>query len=345
MRILIALLGVSLQVGATPVQISNGKIFDRQASLLADGALRVGVVERSTAPGSGIESTLYRLRSTDGGASFPVDLQPLFPDSGLRHPTLVKPGTDYLLFFEEGLASAQIRLRRAVSSDGISYLRDAQTLDLGWASGGQARPQVVAGPGNLLTLSYEYLADGSARLAQSADGGLSWDLQQTLSANAASYPRLAWRASDGRWLLAYQSGTPPRVAWKTTLDPRNWPATAEWLTPAGSESRRPWPIVQPDGSWVIFYAEVNLASGRTDIWSRRSVDGIQFDAAVAHTNSGFAEDFPFAAAGATAQSAALVYSRAASGCGSSYCWLWLDQQAALLDMPIFADGFEQTGTQ
>lgn len=340
MRTLIAMLGLSLQAAAAPVQISNGKIFDRQASLLAEGQLWVGVVERSTAPGSGIESTLYRLRSTDGGVSFPVDLQPLFPDGGLRHPSLVKPGTDYLLFFEDGFASANIRLRRAVSSDGIGYLRDAQTLDLGWASGGQARPQIVVGPGNLLTLSYEYLSDGSTRLAQSTDAGLSWDTQQTLTASDASYARLARRASDGRWLLAYQSGTPPRVAFKTTLDPRNWPSSAEWLTPAGSESRRPWPIVQPDGSWVVFYAEVNVASGRTDLWSRRSQDGIQFEAPVAHASSGFAEDFPFAAAGASAQSARLVYSRAVSGCGSSYCWLWLDQEAAVLNTPIWADGFE-----
>jgi hypothetical protein len=336
---LAALLPAPSSVAGTPVQITDGKIFDRLVSLVVDGTLVLGVTERTTAPGSGFDGDLALLRSTDGGASFQIPAPPAVAGDNLRHPSLMRRTSAWQLYFEEGPPLSATRIGRATSTDGIAFTRDALPLDLGWMDGGQRRPQVFARPDGVLVLSYDHACD--AWIATSTDG-ITFDTLRTRTASAAAVARIAYRASDGRYFLVHETtgGPPRRIGLRSTQDLRDWSAPGVWITPADRDSSAPWPVVLADGELVVYYASITTGGTRPDLYSRSTRDGIALGDERQETSGNFSESFPFATAGTQAGRVDLVYSRSASPCGSSYCWLFRDADRPAGDDRLFGDGYE-----
>jgi hypothetical protein len=323
-------------VDAQAVQVTDGKVFDRLASVVVDGPSIVGVFERTTAPGPGFEGNLHLLRSTDGGSTFSNPLQPLQPALAARHPCLLKVGGQWQLYFEAGLASNDIVVRRALSVDGSTFALDP-SVALGWATGPHRRPFLASQPDGALLLSYE--RNDTAYLAVSTDQGASFDQLRTPTATGANFARIAtW---GGQFVLVYESSSQPsRIGLKQTSDVRQWPSDPVWLTPPDWDAFQAMPVALGDGSLVIYYAAIAPGEQRPDLYSRSTRDGIHFAPARQETSGNFSEAQPFVYARREAGRVGLFYSKSASPCGSSYCYLFWDRDLRAGEETVLGDGFE-----
>jgi hypothetical protein len=266
--------------------VTTGPELDYQPSVIqsTDDDARIVVFERLD-PDSLI-GDLWITRSTDGGASWSDPAAIIATAANERHPALVQTGpAQYELFYLKGTgAITNYRIFRATSSDGIAFAEQNQ-VDLGWATGGEVNPHVIRHDDGTLTMSYQRFngSDYDCYVAESTDGGLTWDPLQTVIATGAQLPRIAYRESDGLYLASYQIGsTGLHIYTQTTTNVHDWSGDRANFAVVG-DNHDSLPVVMPDGAFVTFF--IRATGGTFDIAFRRSADGASWGSAVAVTDT------------------------------------------------------------
>jgi hypothetical protein len=314
--------------------VSGGSGTDYQPSILraADGDL-VLVFERLDAS---LNGDLWVTRSSDDGVTWSTPTSVIATGANERHPSLLQLGDgSFVLFYLKGSGAVSgYRLFRATSSDGANFTEQGQ-LALG-GSGGQLNPHVIRQPDGTLTMSYQRFGSGSY-LAQSSDNGASWDQLQTTISTGSQLPRIAYRASDGRYLATYQTGASElQILARTTTNVRDWSEAPISLTSSG-DNHDSLPVVMPDGAFAVFYIHAN--DGQYDLYSRRSLDGAVFEPALTQHESADASDVePHPLVGTSASHVQLYWGREVPGGALDYDIVRLP--AVAIADGIFADGFE-----
>jgi hypothetical protein len=327
-----------LHAAATPAQqpVVAGPGNDYQADIAvpwdAPGQ-RVLVFERLDAGSSG---DLWLTRSDDGGDSWSTPVPIVSTSGNERHPALVQTGPSAWSLFHLGTAAGGYRIFRATSGDGWTFSTPVP-IDLGWPTGGEINPHVIRRADGTLVMTYQRLG-GAAHIALSSDGGATWDTLRTqVSPGAAQLPRIACRESDDTCLLVYQTGSSPVTLWvKTSTDPYDWSAGPLLLTIDGN-NHDAFPMVLPDGSFVVLWARV--ANGAFQIVSARSRDGVTWEPIRQHTDrAGLHNVQPHAVPGARPGTVELYW-----GAAQEPGYVDLDivrEPAVLVADGLFADGFE-----
>jgi hypothetical protein len=317
--------------------VTSGDEIDYMPSVIrsSDDGARIVVFERLDA--STFAGDLLLTRSTDGGASWTTPVPIVASAANERHPSLLQLGpASYALFYLKGTGTnTSYRLWRATSTDGISFTEQNQ-LDLGWTTGGEINPHVIRHANGTLTMSYQRLGSGSY-VAESSDGGASWDLLKTVIAPGSQLPRITYRESDGLYLASYQVGSialSMRV--KTTTDVRDWSAAPQDFAAIGN-NHDSLPVVMPDDAFALFWIREN-GSG-FDLAVRRSIDGATWGDALALTDTPDEDDVePHPLVGASSTSVELYWGRDTPA-GSLTYDIVREAHAAVVDS-IFIDGFE-----
>jgi hypothetical protein len=317
--------------------VVGGAGNDYQASIAvpwAEPDARVVVFERL---GAGNSGDLYVTRSEDDGSTWSAPMPVVATAGNERHAALVQTGADAWSLFHLSNASGSFRVHRATSADGASFSASAP-VDLGWPGGGQINPHVIREPDGTLTMTY-HLLGGASFIARSSDAGTTWDTLRTqVSPGNAALPRIAHRASDDTWLLAYQTGSNPVTLWvKTSGDPYDWSAPARQLTLDGN-NHDAFPLVLDDDRFAITWARV--ANGAFQIVSTRSPDGITWETPVQHTDrAGLANVQPHALPGPQPGTIELYWGAAQVPGDGNYDIVRLPAATVVAD-PLFADGFD-----
>ncbi|HEX5123343.1 MAG TPA: sialidase family protein [Rhodanobacteraceae bacterium] len=267
--------------------VTTGPEYDDQPSVIqsTDDGARIVVFERLDS--NTLDGDLWLTRSTDGGASWTDPVAIIATVANERHPALVQTGpAQYALFYLKGTgAITNYRIYRATSSDGVTFTEQNQ-VDFGWATGGDVNPHVVRHDDGTLTMSYQRFSGGTnydCFVAESTDGGLTWDPMQTMIATGAQVPRITYRESDGVYLASYQVGGGNfHIYTKTTTNVRDW-SGARVNFAVVDDNEDSLPVVMPDGAFVTFY--IHTTGGTYDIAYRRSTDGTNWAPAVPVTNT------------------------------------------------------------
>jgi len=259
--------------------VTSGDEIDYMPSVIrsSDDGTRIVVFERLNA--STFAGDLLLTRSTDGGANWTTPVPIVASAASERHPSLLQLGpASYVLFYLKGTGTnSSYRLWRATSTDGISFT-EQNPLELGWTTGGEINPHVVRHANGTLTMSYQRLGSGSY-VAESVDGGMTWDTLKTQIASGSQLPRIAYRDSDGLYLASYQVGSTVLSMYvKTTHDVRDWSAPRQDFAVAGN-NHDSLPVVMPDGAFALFWIRQN--GSLFDLAMRRSVDGTTWSGALA----------------------------------------------------------------
>ncbi|HSX62686.1 MAG TPA: sialidase family protein [Tahibacter sp.] len=315
--------------------VSGGSGVDYQPSVLraANGDI-VAAFERLNASAFG---DLWITRSADGGANWSTPAPIVATSANERHPALLQlPNGSFLLFYLKGTgATSTYRLYRATSPDGATFTEQGQ-LALGWATGGEVNPHVIRHPDGTLTMTYQRLGSGSY-VAQSADDGATWDQLKTVLASGSQLPRIAFRASDARYLATYQVGSSSLdVFAKTTTDVRDWSAAPATLESDG-DNHDSLPVVMPDDRFAVFY--IHADGSQYDIYSRRSADGVAFEPALPQEISAGASDVePHPLVGDSASTVDLYWGREAPAGSGDYDIV--HRSNAVVADAIFAGRFE-----
>lgn len=288
--------------------VVGGATNDYQASIVQpweNPIQRVVAYERLDA---GFIGDIWLTRSDDAGVTWAEPTVAIATGANERHAALVQTAGDaFALFHLSGFGSA-LRIHRATSTDGTNFTAHGP-IDLGWPTTGEINPHVIRLNDGTLTLTYHRLG-GAAYLAQSQDDGVTWDTLQTqVSPGTAALPRIAYRKSDGMYLLVYQTGGGSVTLWvKTTVDPYDWSAPARQLTLDGN-NHDAFPMVAPDGSFVILWSRV--INGGFQVVSSRSPDGVTWQPMLQHTDRpGLANIQPHALPGPTLHTLELYWGAA-----------------------------------
>lgn len=322
--------------GAQIQAITFGDGIDYQPAVLrasSDGA-RIVVFERLDVVFSG---DLWLTRSSNGGQTWSTPVAIIASAASERHPALIEasPG-NFTLFYLKGTGSnSSYRLWRATSSDGVSFSEQG-VLDLGWSTGGEINPHVIRHADGLLTMTYQRLS-GGVYIAQSTDGGATWDTQKTVLNASGQLPRIAFRESDGLYLASYQTGNYPLLLWvKTSTDAFDWSAPAQSFASPDS-NHDSLPVVMPDGAFVLFW--VRGLGGPFNIVARRSSDGLDWSGDIEVTTSGNHNDVePHPLVGTSPGVVELYWGRE-SPLGSSDFNIVRKASVVVLDA-VYTDGFE-----
>ena len=320
--------------------VTDGPEIDYQASVIRsdDDGARIVVFER-LAPAT-YSGDLWLTRSTDDGASWSTPAPIIATSANERHPALLQLApSSYVLFYLKGTGGlSTYRLWRATSTDGIAFTEQAP-LDLGWPGGGEINPHVVRHADGTLTMSYQ--RGSAAYVAQSNDGGATWDTQRTQIAGDALLPRLAYRESDGLYLASYQvnpGNDALQMFVKTTTDPHDWSSAAQDFAPEGN-NHDSLPVVMPDGAFALFW--IRAAGNGFDLAVRRSVDGANWAEAVAITDTPDQDDVePHPLVGTSAASVELYWGRDDPAGSMTYDIVRQADVPVMVVDTIFADGFD-----
>ncbi|WP_164689314.1 exo-alpha-sialidase [Herpetosiphon llansteffanensis] len=258
-----------------------GQELDYQPSImrLGDSNQLVIVLERLNP--ANLSGDLLLSSSNDNGATWSTPQPIIATNSNERHPALVQHGAEAYSLFYLSNATGGFRIHRATSSDGLTWTAQGP-LELGWASAGEINPTVIVANGKL-TMTYQRLGSPSTvHIAQSSDNGVTWDTQRTQIAQG-QLPRLAWRAADNQYVVAYQTGnTMLQMYSKTSNDVYNWSNPAHPLS-IDANSHDAMPIVLEDGTFFVSYVKASNATG-FDVMYRTSSDGETWSPEVAVTN-------------------------------------------------------------
>jgi len=320
---------------ALPIPVTDGLHRDYQPSVIrtTDNTLVV-VFERLDGALSG---DLWVTRSIDEGATWTPPAAIIASGANERHPALLQLGpTSFVLFYLKGTgATSSFRIWRATSSDGIAFTEQT-ALDLGWATGGEINPHVIRHANGTLTMSYQRLGSGS-HVAQSADGGVTWDTLRTSIAAGTQLPRIAFRESDGRYLASYQVGSSAlQMRVKTTTDVYDWSAPAQDFAIDGN-NHDSLPVVMPDDAFVLFW--IVAGGGQFDIVSRRSLDGLDWQPRLWVGATPTDNDVqPHPLVGSASTHVQLYWGRESPAGGGLYT-IVRDPAVAVVDA-LFAHGFE-----
>ncbi len=308
--------------------------------------------------GPSITTRLWSQQSSDGGATWsprqPISLGPT------RNPQIVTSfqagasllwcaGSGYMLFHHYGSANPS-DIWRTPSPDGSGFV-DSTLVNLGWpaSAGGEAGsgfPSVVSDAPNAMTMLYQrFSPDGPSPvgiyLARSVDDGLTWSPVRTLvtsDAHLGARAMLAYRASDHRYVATYETQWATddnRVMVKVTDNVNDWTAPAV-LEIAGNNSA-PSLVAMPDGAFILIYGR--RIGGQSDLFARRSTDGISWAAEVQLTASpNQFDDAPFAVANTSPGVIELYWAQTPDL--SSPSSIVRDGSVVVLD-PVYASGFDQ----
>lgn len=267
---LVLLLLGSWLVAGEPINVSGGGGLDYQASVIQPWGQpdqRIVVFERLNP--STLSGDLYQTRSEDAGMSWSEPVGIVTTPANERHASLVQTGAASFQLFYLSNASGGFRIHRASSDDGEAFLQ-LGAIDLGWPAGGEINPHVVRHADGSLTLTYHRLS-GAAYIAGSVDDGVSWDTNRVqVSPGNAALPRVAYRESDGRYFLVYQTnpGNNQLQLWsRTSLDPASWTDSPQQIVPDGN-NHDALPLVLASGGLIVFWARV--AEGNFQIFSAES---------------------------------------------------------------------------
>jgi hypothetical protein len=264
----------------------DGPDLDYQPSILRvqpSGQL-LTVIERRNVGASTFD--LVASASSDGGQSWSTPQPAISTPLNERHPSLVQtaPNALALFYLVDETGAGAYRIHRATSADGLAW-SDQGAINLGWSTPGEINPSVISEAGGALTMTYHRI-NGPSYLARSLDGGATWDTLKTqVSPGTAALPRVAKRASDGRYIVTYQvsggSGSLAIYA-KVSSDPYSWSAKQVAVaTTANSHDSQP--IVLENGTFVVFTAE-QQGSDAFDLYYRTSQDGARWSKRVRVTN-------------------------------------------------------------
>lgn len=325
--------GVAL---ASEQTVVGGPGNDYQASVIVPWSApqqRILVFERLDA---GFSGDLLLTRSEDGGVTWSGPEAIVSGAANERHPTLVQTAPASFLLLYLSNASGGFRIHRASSADGSQFQQHG-AIDLGWVGTGEINPQLSRDPDGSLNLVYHRLS-GAAYIARSTDGGLSWDTLRTqISPGNAALPRIARRASDGRYLLLYQTGSSAVSIWtKTSLDPYDWSGPAQLLVADGN-NHDGWPLALDNGRWLILWARVS--GGAFQIHASHSADALVWTSPQIHNERpGLANVQPHALPGAVAGTVELYWGAAQVAGSSNHD---IVRRSELMAVPeLLADGFE-----
>jgi len=287
-----------------------GPETDYQPSLIRTraGTLMM-VIERLNSSNSG---DLLISNSADEGATWSVPRAIVAATNSERHPALVELATGgFALFYlyNEGNRGGY-RIHCSTSPDGTTWTARGR-IGLGWRTGGEINPSVIVEPDGSLTMTYHRL-NGAAYIARSTDDGATWDTRKTaITTTAASLPRIAKRASDGVYLVTYQSAGPDGkmdLFAETSTDPYSWTAAAVPIAQA-DDNHDSAPIVMPNGSFFLPYAAAE-GSGNYNLVYRTSADGRSWSVATAlTTDPDLADVEPHAIPGSAAGQVILAWGR------------------------------------
>lgn len=327
--------------GATVQPVTDGAPLDYQAAVIRsnDDGARIVVFERLDP--QTLSGDLWLTRSGDAGASWSAPVAIIDSSANERHPALVQLGpASYVLFYLKGASAASsFRIWRATSSDGVAFTEQA-ALDLGWATGGEINPHVIRHSDGTLTMSYQRLGSGSY-VAESTDGGVTWDALRTAIATGSQLPRIAYRESDGRYLASYQVGSSALAMYvKTTTDVHDWSA-APLDFAVGGNNHDSLPVVMPDGAFALFW--IRAVGDQFDIAVRRSLDGVTWQPALAVTDTPDADDVePHPLLGDSPNEVELYWGRDVPA-GSLTFDIVRESGVSIIADRIFADGFDGDG--
>lgn len=225
---------------------------------------------------------LYVSFSSDGGQGWTSPQAAIASGANERHPALVQLASNsFALFYLKDTGSGAYRLFRATSTNGLDWSEQGQ-LDLGWSTPGEINPCVIGEADGTLTMVYHRLS-GLSYIAQSADGGATWDALKTPVSNGnAQLPRLAKRQSDGLYLVTYQVGSSDLDLYsKASTNPYHWDVPQVPLSTA-INSHDSQPIVLEDGTFAVPYAQ--QVASVFDVYYRLSRDGGHWSAAIQVTD-------------------------------------------------------------
>ncbi|MEO8670027.1 MAG: sialidase family protein [Tahibacter sp.] len=333
----LATLLVAPSIALAQQAVTSGTGTDYQPSIVrATDQSLVLVFERLNTSAFG---DLWITRSADDGENWSTPAPIIATTANERHPAFLQLGDNsFVLFYLKGTgATATYRLFRATSTDGVVFTEQGQ-IQLGWASGGEVNPHVIRHPDGTLTMSYQRLGGGSSHVAQSSDNGVTWDqLKTALASGISQLPRIAFRASDGRYLATYQVGSSPLALYaKTTTNVRDWSGPAIDFSVDG-DNHDSLPIVMSDGAFVVFYIHAN--GSQYDVYSRRSTDAVNFENPLPQIESDDASDVePHPLVGNSVGAIQLYWGREAPP-GSSAFDIFRMRHAIVAD-GIFRNGFD-----
>jgi hypothetical protein len=319
--------------------VTSGPELDYQPAILKsnDDGARIVVFERLDP--STLFGDLWITRSIDGGETWSEPVAIIATSANERHPALVQTGpSQYVLFYLKGMSSASsFRIWRATSTDGVAFTEQAQ-LDLGWPAGGEVNPHVIRHADGTLTMSYQRLGSGAGvYVAESTDDGVTWDTQQTAIATNAQLPRITYRESDGLYLATYQTGsTSLHMFVKTTTDVHDWSAAPQDFAVTGN-NHDSLPVVMPDDAFVVFW--IRASGNQFDIAVKRSVDGTNWSASLAVTDTPDADDVePHPLVGDSSSVVELYWGRDEPV--GSFTYDIVRGPAVLVNDAIFSDSFD-----
>lgn len=195
---------------------------------------------------------LYAMHSFDNGATWSAPVTVVATASNERAPALVFDGTQFILFH----IGDGYRIYRETSPDGVVWTNHGP-VDLGWSTTGEINPDVIREADGTLTMTYHRQYGGSY-IAQSHDGGATWDTRRTaITDTSSALPRITKRESDGLYVATYQinpGNNALQLYSKTTHDPYDWSAPASPLATGGNDHDSA-PHVLPNGTFGVIYAE------------------------------------------------------------------------------------------
>lgn len=339
MKLVVLLSGAFLCAAAAHAaeSVTSGDEIDYMPSVIrsSDDGARIVVFERLSA--STFSGDLLLTRSTDGGATWSTPVPIIASSASERHPSLLQLGpSNYALFYLKGSGgNSSYRLWRATSTDGVVFTEQDQ-LDLGWATGGEVNPHVVRHADGTLTMSYQRLPTGSY-VAESTDGGVTWDTLKTPIATGSQLPRIAFRESDGLYLASYQVGGGALAMYvKTTTDVHDWSAAPQDFAVSGN-NHDSLPVVMPDGAFALFWIREN--GSQFDLAARRSADGVNWGDAITLTDTPGEDDVePHPLVGTSSTSVELYWGRDTPA-GSLSHDIVREPNVVVFDV-IFAEGFD-----
>lgn len=291
------------------IPVTSGPAYDDLAILTTTEERLIVIFERRQ-PNQG---DLYVTTSDDAGATW-SDPAPVYlagSDELLGSVVRLPDGT-FLLFYTSN-ASGTYAIHRSSSPDGVTWTSHGP-IDLNQTPSSPTNPDVLLEPDGRLTLVYELLGGGGIFVAQSADGGVTWDSETTqIAPPGAQAPRIAHRA-DGGYVMTYQvfAGAKRNVFAKQTDDPYVWGETASPIAVAagiGDDSFDGLPVQLNDGTMAVFYAQSD-DDAPPDLYYRLSATGSGWLAPRPVTANAVGERVPFAVPGSAPRSVDLTWIQA-----------------------------------
>ncbi|MFQ5595956.1 MAG: sialidase family protein [Anaerolineae bacterium] len=311
--------------------IVSGSGYDDGAVLLAvDGRLLV-VLERF----EGTHDDLYLVTSEDGGVTWSNPSPVATGAADARLGSLVQLSDKTFVLFYTSNAGGMYRVHRATSPDGATWTEHG-AVDLHQLPASPINPHVIVEDDGQLTMVYQLLA-GSIYVAQSSDGGVTWDAEPTrIGPLAAAFPRIT-RTSDGLYLLTYHIGGADLDLYaQLSDDPYTWEGEPVAIS-SGQDSRDGFPVLLNDGTLAVFYA-LSMEGVPANLFYRASEDGLEWDVPTQVTQADLAELMPVTVPASSTRGVHLVWSQEVTA-GSDYdIYFQSDFEVRPLPTPTWTPG-------